>query len=99
MKTITIKGQLVGYHFEFMADSDVAWGFSEGAAHKIGGNTIAVIPHSFTAEVPDNMNMVALQIAALEAEKANAAAEFGATVKRINERLSKLQAITNEVEA
>ena len=49
-----------------------------------------------TFEAPE-LNAVAMAIEELEAEKAKAAAEFGATVMRINERLAKLQAITNEV--
>ena len=51
---------------------------------------------SATFDAPE-LNAVAMAIEELEAEKAKAAAEFGATVMRINERLAKLQAITNEV--
>ena len=98
MKTITINGALVCYHWQWMEPTDVHWSFDPGTPRKIEGDCIAVIPHSITVDVPE-INIIAAQIEALEAEKAKAAAEFGATVMRINERLAKLQAITNEVTA
>lgn len=45
------------------------------------------------------LNPVAMAIEELEAEKAAAAEAFRATVAAINDRLAKLQAISNEVEA
>lgn len=47
----------------------------------------------FTVEIPDNFDPVPAQVAALEAEKRQAMAEYQAKVADINERLSKLQAI------
>lgn len=49
-------------------------------------------------EVPD-LNPTALAIEELEAEKAEAAEKFRATMAAINDRLAKLQAISNEVAA
>jgi hypothetical protein len=49
-----------------------------------------------TVEVPDNFNPVPAQVAALEAEKSKALAAYQKTVADINERLSKLLAITHE---
>ena len=98
MKTVTIKGSLVCFHWHWMGPTESHWSYEPGSPRKIGGDCIAVIPHDLTVEVPE-INIIAGQIEALEAEKAKAAAEFGATVMRINERLSKLQAITNEVTA
>lgn len=51
-----------------------------------------------TFNVPD-LNPVQMAIEELEAEKADAAEKFRQTMTSINERLSKLQAITNEVVA
>ena len=50
-------------------------------------------------EVPDDMNPVAMAIEELEAEKAEAADKFRRTMAAINDRLAKLQAISNEVQA
>lgn len=55
--------------------------------------------HSFTYEVPAGWNPVAVEVAALEDQKKKALEDFQRTVAQINERLSKLQAITNEVTA
>ncbi len=49
-------------------------------------------------DAPDDFDPVPKQVAALEREKAEALAEFQAKVADINERLSKLQAITFEGE-
>ena len=57
-----------------------------------------VASQEVTFEVPD-MNLTAMAIEELEAEKAEAAKQFADTVARINDRLAKLQAISNEVQA
>ena len=44
-------------------------------------------------EVPDNYDPTAQKIAALEAQKARAMADFNKTVLEINTRISKLQAL------
>lgn len=51
---------------------------------------------SFAVDVPDNFNPVPAQVAALEEEKRAALAAYQKTVAQINERLSKLLAITHE---
>jgi len=60
---------------------------------------IYIGPQEVTIEVPDDFNPVPQQMAALEKEKAEALAAYQKSVADINERLSKLLAITNEVEA
>ena len=50
-----------------------------------------------TVEIPDDFNPVPQQVAALEAEKAAALEQYQRSVADINDRLSKLLAITNEV--
>ena len=51
---------------------------------------------SVTVEVPDDWNPIPGQVAALEREKTEALAKYQASVAQINERLSKLLAITHE---
>jgi hypothetical protein len=51
-----------------------------------------------TFDVPVGLNPVQMAIEELEAEKAKVADDFRRTMAGINDRLSKLQAITNEVD-
>jgi len=52
-----------------------------------------------TFDVPAGLNPVQMAIEELEAERAKVADDFRRTMAGINDRLSKLQAITNEVTA
>ena len=52
-----------------------------------------------TFDVPAGLNVVQMAIEELEAEKAKVADDFRRTMAGINDRLAKLQAITNEVTA
>lgn len=54
---------------------------------------------SVEVEVPDDFNPIPSQVAALEAEKVAALEAYQVSVARINERLSKLLAISNEVQS
>jgi hypothetical protein len=72
-----------------------AWGIQVGDAHdRIFSHKIQV-----EVDVPDNFNPIPHQVAALEAEKEKALEEYQAKAAQINERLSKLLALTNEVVA
>ena len=51
---------------------------------------------SIEVETPDDFNPIPTQVACLEKEKTAAVAEYQKKVAEINERLSKLLAITNE---
>jgi hypothetical protein len=95
MTTITIKGHMLAYHFNHMDPGHVHWSFMTSHSGKLDDETIAAIPHEFTVEVPE-LNVIACQVAGLEAAKAKALAAYQAKVFEINERLSKLLAITNE---
>jgi hypothetical protein len=57
---------------------------------------IPVCEASVEVDVPDDFNIVAAHVNSLEAERARALAEYQEKVASINERLSKLLAITNE---
>lgn len=60
---------------------------------------IYVGPRTVTVDVPENFNPIPQQVAALEREKAAALKAYQNSVADINERLSKLLAITNDAEA
>lgn len=51
---------------------------------------------SIDVDVPDDFNPLPIQVAALEAQKLAALEKYQQEVAEINERLSKLQAITYE---
>lgn len=94
MKT-TIKGHIVGYHFDWMKPGEICWGFSEYRdTANPSRNEVHSFAYGFDVEVPDDIDMVAAQIAALNAEKQRAMDLYQASVKEINDRLSKLQALT-----
>ena len=52
-----------------------------------------VCEQQIEVEVPDDYDPTAQQIAALETQKAKAMSDFNNTVKEINTRISKLQAL------
>lgn len=89
-----IKGHVVGYHFDGMADGAIHWAYSAtGSAPSLDRETIVVIPHEFTVEVPDDINVVAAQLAGIEREKEAARAEFTARMSELNAQASKLMAL------
>ena len=92
MSTVTIKGQLLGYHFDHMPEGKMHWSYQTGAVMEVSGTLLIVMPHNFEAEVPDDLNIVAMQVAALESEREKLGEEFRRSVAQINERLSRLQA-------
>ena len=62
-------------------------------------NRVFINEQTVTVEVPEDFNPVPAQVAALEKAKAEALAAYQKTVGELNDRLSKLLALTNEVEA
>ena len=99
MSGIIIKGHLLGYHFKNMdPDEPLYWAFSTSHNVKLDEQMIAAIPHEITAEVPE-INVVAAQVAGLEAAKLKALDDYHRTVRELNERLSKLQAISMDRES
>jgi hypothetical protein len=58
-----------------------------------------VSQQSVEVEVPDDFNPIPAQVAAIEAQKAAVLAEYQHSVAMLNAQLSKLLAITNEVQA
>ena len=90
---LTINGFVIGRQYEFMPVGEISWSFSEYGRDKSDPNFVHSQAHSFEVEVPDSINLVAAQVAALEAAKLAALNEYHASVAKLNERLSKLQAI------
>ena len=91
-KTVYLYAQAPAYGDEV----DYYVSGNENLAVSTFGRVVASASVEFT--VPD-LNPTALAIEQLEAEKAKAADDFRRTMQIINERLAKLQAITNEVPA
>ena len=98
MNTITKTVYLAAYHFAFMETGEVSYGMSDRQPD-IGGVVLGSWPHSVTLPLPEDWNVHSAQVAALEAEKQQAVADYQATVASINERLGKLLALSNEVQA
>ena len=98
---IKAAGAVVGYHFDHMEDGEICWAIQDNFyvtnPDARSDNVIHVQPLEVVVEVPDTINIVAAQVAALEREKIKVLEAYQRTVAQINERLSKLQAITNEV--
>ena len=60
---------------------------------------VTVMPHEIAVEVPDDFDPRPHQVAALEAEKQKARAEFHARVTEIDRQIQSLLAIEHEVPA
>ena len=102
MSTITAKG------FMFMVNEcDWASGDYEKKWHprwkeyqaREMENQIFIRPMDVEFNVPDDFNPLPKQVAAIKAAKAEVLAKYQAAVAELNERLSKLQALTYESEA
>ena len=98
MSTITMKVYLTAHHFSWHKPGDVYYSIGS-IEQELGGSALGCWPHEITLPLPEDFNVHTAQVAALEAEKAKAIADYQATVASINERLGKLQALTNEVQA
>lgn len=92
MKTITVTG--------FVYETDYGWDkpdyrfySTDGVADRF---TSLIGPASFEFTIPDTFNPTAAKLDALQKERDQAGAEFAKKVREIDERISKLQALTNE---
>ena len=66
MKTITKTVHLVAYHFDFMDAGEVNYGISAHGPGS-GSSVIGSWPHEITLPLPEEFNVHAAQVAALEA--------------------------------
>jgi hypothetical protein len=58
-----------------------------------------VMPYTIEVEIPDDINMVPQKVAIMESARADVVAEFTKKLFEIDEAISKLQCLTNEVQA
>jgi hypothetical protein len=94
MSKITIKRHIVGYHFDHMPNGAIHWALSGGdEAPKLDSETLYTFPHTIEVEVPDDINVVAAQLAGIERAKEAARAEFTARMSELNAQASKLMAL------
>lgn len=63
-----------------------------------GLETVVVMPYTLEFDLPASFDPTGAQVASLEALKVEALEKYQETVARINQELSKLQAITYEQE-
>jgi len=92
----TISGFLYRVTYDFCPDVTVHFHFS-GTMGQASPDWHLVGPHSFEVDLPDDFNPTAARIAAAEAERDKLKAQFADDMRKINERISKLQALTCEV--
>lgn len=97
MKTITKTLHLTAFVWAHTPPGDVHWSISESKYQPGEHGAVGCWPHPVTLPIPEDFNPVAVEVGALEARKLKALADYQRTVAEINTRLSKLQAITNEV--
>lgn len=98
MSKITIKGFIVcekspysdNLRFEFMMYTPTP---------KIWPNRVVVAPHEFEAEIPDNFSPIPDLVANLVEQKRLKRVQLAEELANIDEQISKLTCITNEVAA
>jgi hypothetical protein len=102
IKTISINGCIVGDPAEsWCKDSPavvngIRYRFSEFANPSDKGSVCA---YTLTFDLPDSFDAVAFAVGNLEEQREELRAKFQMAVNEINDRISKLSALTNEVEA
>ena len=99
MKTITSTLYLTAFRFAFTPPGEVSWVMSQSKYAPGEHQSLGCWPHRVTLPLPEDFNPVSAEVASLEAQKLTALADYQRTVAEINTRLSKLQAICNEVSA
>lgn len=99
MKTITKTLYVTALRFDFMPPGEVSWMISQSEYKDGEKSVLGCWPHDVTLPLPEDFNPVSAEVISLEARKLTAWADYQSAVAEINTRLSKLQAITNEVAA
>ena len=96
-KTVTIKG---GIYLDTRGDfcGLGEYKFFSGKLES-WDSYVAIMPHTLSVTLPDDFDPRGHQVAALETQRKELQAQFTAAVTEINARISKLQAIGNEVAA
>jgi len=98
----TVKLKLEGFVYEHVSRYDGEKSYHLLSSPDSSDEDWALVgPLSLPVDypIPDGWNPTATKVAALEREREEVKAEFARTVADLNERISKLQAITYEPEA
>lgn len=98
----TINGFLVWEKYEWEQNASIAFNKYQpkgGADGDEYSQRVTVRPHSIEVEIADDFNPVPQQVASLEAAKKQAQLECAQKLMQLDEQISKLQAITYDVEA
>jgi hypothetical protein len=92
MKTVYIKYQIVGLTPE--GSTEVSWIVSSCHGWKVGEHgAVFVSDRTLEVGVPDDTELVPLQVAALQAERVRALEQYTQQIASIDERLGKLQSL------
>jgi hypothetical protein len=91
MKTVKITGHVYEVRYSWETTSSFAIAGSDNCGCE---NYTYVGPVEIHYAIPDSYNPTAVKLAALQAKREEAAREFAATVRAIDEQISKLQALT-----
>lgn len=94
---ITLKGA-VYFDIETEAGAEPRYMWFRGTPAPFM-NYVPVAEHTIVATVADGLELRAVQIKSLEAQREKASADFTETMNKINEQISKLQAIEYAPEA
>lgn len=96
MSKHTISGFLVWEKWDFESDATISFRKYEPGprdAHS-SRDQVTIRPHSFEVEVPDGFDPTPAMIAGLEEQKRQLRLKLAAELAVIDERISKLQALT-----
>lgn len=88
---VKINGYIVASVYEWQDDPEFTWFKYDPTSHS--SEHLVLGRHEIEFEVPDDFNLQAAKIAALENEAEKARAEFHKRISEINDRISKLQAL------
>jgi hypothetical protein len=93
MRTVKITGHVYEVRYSWETTSQFITMSHSGFDDE---NYTYVGPVEIHYAIPDSYNPTAVKLAALQAKREEAAREFAATVRAIDEQISKLQALTCE---
>ena len=99
---IVFKGWVYAQQYSWSKPGEWNYSFFGGpkidaVASECSTGYLAVMPYETELDFPADWNPISSQVKSLEAEKAAALTDYQALVAKINERLSKLQSLTNDV--
>ena len=97
MKTVTRTLYLTAFRWPHTPRGEISWAITPSEFKPGEHDALGCWPHKITVPMPEDFNPVSDEVASLEAQEIQALADYHKSVKTINERLSKLLAITNEV--